>query len=183
MGYAIAAAAARRGAEVVVVSGPVDLPAPYGARIAEVTTSREMRDAVIAERDGAHAIFMVAAVSDYTPTASPAKVKKSGGPLALVLEEGPDILAELGRTKGREILVGFAAETDDLLANATQKLAAKNADFIVANDIAAPGLGIGSDRNAVTILARDGSSQTVTERSKAEIADAILDRIFGSEPA
>ena len=102
--------------------------------------------------------------------------------MTLVLEEGPDILAELGRSKGPEILVGFAAETDDLLANAAQKLAAKNADFIVANDISAPGLGIGSDRNAVTILSKDGSSRTVPEASKAEIADAILDRIFGAEP-
>jgi phosphopantothenoylcysteine decarboxylase/phosphopantothenate--cysteine ligase len=181
MGYAIAAAAVRRGAEVAIVSGPVDLPLPYGARSVPVTTSREMRDAVMTERNGAAAIFMVAAVSDYTPHASPAKLKKTGGPMTLVLEEGPDILAELGRSKGPEILVGFAAETDDLLANAAQKLAAKNADFIVANDISAPGLGIGSDRNAVTILSKDGSSRTVPEASKAEIADAILDRIFGAE--
>jgi phosphopantothenoylcysteine decarboxylase/phosphopantothenate--cysteine ligase len=142
-----------------------------------------MRDAVMVERPEAAAIFMVAAVSDYAPAASPHKIKRTGGPLTLVLEEGPDILAELGRTKGREILVGFAAETDELAANAAKKLAEKNADFIVANDIAAPGLGIGSDRNAVTILGRDGSSVEVPEGSKAEIADAILDRIFGAERA
>jgi len=183
MGYAIAAAAARRGADVAIVSGPVDLAAPFGARIAPVTTSREMRDAVMAERPGAAAIFMVAAVSDYAPAASPHKIKKTGGPLTLVLEEGPDILAELGRTKGREILVGFAAETEDLIANAAKKLAGKNVDYIVANDIAAPGIGIGSDRNAVTVLGRDGSSVAVPEGSKAEIADAILDRIFGAERA
>jgi len=183
MGYALAAAAARRGATVVLVTGPVELSVPYGARAVPVSTSREMRDAVFAERDGAHAIFMVAAVSDYAPQVAPAKIKKSGGPLTLVLDEGPDILAELGRTKGREILVGFAAETDDLLANAAQKLAAKNADFIVANDVAAPGIGIGSDRNAVTILARDGSSDTVPEKTKREIADAILDRVLGAEEA
>jgi phosphopantothenoylcysteine decarboxylase/phosphopantothenate--cysteine ligase len=182
MGYAVAAAAARRGAEVAIVSGPVDLAAPFGARIAPVTTSREMRDAVLAERPGASAIFMVAAVSDYAPAASAHKLKKTGGPLTLVLEEGPDILAELGRTKGREILVGFAAETEDLAANAARKLAEKNADYIVANDISTPGLGIGSDRNAVTILGRDGSSVEVPAGSKAEIADAILDRIFGQEP-
>ena len=181
MGYAIAAAAARRGADVAIVSGPVDVSAPFGARVVPVTTSREMRDAVMAERPGAHAIFMVAAVSDYAPVPSPHKIKKSGGPLTLVLEEGPDVLAELGRTKGREILVGFAAETDDLTANAARKLADKNADFIVANDIGAEGLGIGSDRNAVTILARDGSAIEVPEASKAEIADAILDRILGAE--
>ena len=183
MGYAIAAAAARRGADVAIVSGPVDLPAPFGTRVAPVTSAREMRDAVLAERPGAHAIFMVAAVSDFAPSASPRKIKKTGGPLTLVLEEGPDILAELGRTKGHEILVGFAAETYDLRANAAKKLAEKNADFIVANDIAAEGLGIGSDRNAVTILGRDGSSVEVPEASKAEIADAILDRILGEERA
>jgi phosphopantothenoylcysteine decarboxylase/phosphopantothenate--cysteine ligase len=182
MGYALASAAARRGAEVVIVSGPVDLTAPFGARVTAVTTSREMRDAVLAERPGAAAIFMVAAVSDYAPAASVHKLKKTGGPLTLVLEEGPDILAELGRTKGREVLVGFAAETEDLAANAARKLAEKNADYIVANDILTPGLGIGSDRNAVTILGRDGSAIEVPARSKAEIADAILDRIFGAEP-
>jgi phosphopantothenoylcysteine decarboxylase/phosphopantothenate--cysteine ligase len=181
MGYAIAEAAARRGADVAIVSGPVDLAAPFGTRVIPVTTSREMRDAVLAERVGAHAVFMVAAVSDYAPTPSPGKLKKSGGPLALVLEEGPDILAELGRTKGREILVGFAAETEDLLGNAAKKLAAKNADFIVANDVAAPGIGIGSDRNAVTILGSDGAPWVVPEASKAEIADAILDRTLGGD--
>ena len=183
MGYAIAAAAARRGATVAIVSGPVDLPAPFGTRIARVTTSRQMRDAVMAEREGAHAIFMVAAVSDYAPIASPHKIKRTGGSLTLVLPEGPDILAELGRTKGREILVGFAAETEELAANAMKKLAAKNADFIVANDISAPGVGIGSDLNSVTVFGRDGSSLAVPEASKPEIADAILDRILGSEGA
>jgi phosphopantothenoylcysteine decarboxylase/phosphopantothenate--cysteine ligase len=126
---------------------------------------------------------MVAAVSDYAPAASPRKIKKTGGPLTLVLEEGPDILAELGRTKGLEILVGFAAETDDLLENAAKKLAEKNADFIVANDVLAPGLGIGSDRNAVTILGKDGSRLAVPQASKVEIADAILDRALGAERA
>jgi phosphopantothenoylcysteine decarboxylase/phosphopantothenate--cysteine ligase len=183
MGYAIAAAAARRGADVAIVSGPVDLPTPFGARIARVTTAGEMRDAVMAEREGCDAVFMVAAVFDYAPNAAARKMKKTGVPLTLVLEEGPDILAELGRSKGPEILVGFAAETDDVVANAAGKLEAKNADFIVANDISAPGLGIGSDRNAVTILGRDGSSLSVPEASKAEIADAILDRVFGPERA
>jgi phosphopantothenoylcysteine decarboxylase/phosphopantothenate--cysteine ligase len=182
MGYAIAAAAARRGADVSLISGPVDLPAPHGARISRVTTAREMRDAVLAHRPTASAIFMVAAVCDYVPAASPAKMKKTGGPLTLVLPEGPDILAELGRTRGPGILVGFAAESENVTANAAQKLASKNADFIVANDIAAEGLGIGSDRNAVTILGRDGSSRAVPEGSKAEIAEAILDRVFGEGP-
>jgi phosphopantothenoylcysteine decarboxylase/phosphopantothenate--cysteine ligase len=183
MGYALAAAAARRGAEVVLVSGPVDLAAPFGAKVIAVTTAREMREAVLAERRGAHAVFMVAAVSDYAPVPAPDKIKKTGGPLTLLLDEGPDILAELGRTKGPEILVGFAAETSDLLDNAAKKLTEKSADFIVANDVAAPGLGIGSDRNAVTILARDGGVWPVGEASKSEIADAILDRVVGGARA
>src|SRR4029453_6560203 len=106
MGYAIAAAAARRGASVAIVSGPVDLRAPYGTRVVGVATAGQVRDAVMAEREGAHAIFMVAAVADYAPTAAPQKIKRTGGPLTVVLEEGPDILAELGRNRRGEILVG-----------------------------------------------------------------------------
>jgi len=183
MGYAIAAAAARRGADVVLVSGPVDLAPPFGVRVVRVTTAGEMRAAVLAERAGAHAVFMVAAVSDYAPAPLSRKIKKTGAPLTLTLEEGPDILAELGRTKGREILVGFAAETEDLLGNARAKLSAKNADFVVANDVAAPGLGIGSDRNAVTILGKDGSTHEVPEGSKTRLAEAILDRALGGNAA
>jgi phosphopantothenoylcysteine decarboxylase/phosphopantothenate--cysteine ligase len=176
MGFAIAEAAARRGAEVVLIAGPVELSPPFGVRVVRAVTARDMREAVQAERVGAHAIFMVAAVSDYVPAASPSKIKKSGGPLTLVLDEGPDILAELGATKGSEILVGFAAETDDLLRNAQAKLRSKNVDFIVANDVLAPGIGIGSDRNAVTILDRAGGAHAVPEAGKGEIAEAILDR-------
>jgi phosphopantothenoylcysteine decarboxylase/phosphopantothenate--cysteine ligase len=176
MGFAIAEAAARRGADVVLVAGPVELPPPFGVRVVRTLTASDMREAVLAERAGAHAIFMVAAVSDYVPAAALSKIKRSGGPLTLVLEEGPDILAELGATKGSEILVGFAAETDDLLRNAQTKLRSKKADFIVANDVAAPGIGIGSDRNAVTILDRAGGAHAVAEAGKTEVAEAILDR-------
>jgi phosphopantothenoylcysteine decarboxylase/phosphopantothenate--cysteine ligase len=183
MGYAIAQAAARRGAEVAIVSGPVDLAPPFGARVERVSTAAQMREAVMAERSGAHAIFMVAAVADYAPVASPRKLVKTGGPLTLTLEEGPDILAELGRMKGAEILVGFAAESDDLIANATKKLHAKNADYIVVNDILARGLGIDSDRNAVTILGKDGSSVPLPAASKVELAEEILDRILGADEA
>jgi phosphopantothenoylcysteine decarboxylase/phosphopantothenate--cysteine ligase len=178
MGYALATAAARRGAAVVLVSGPVDLPPPFGVRVIGVTTAHEMRSAVLVERAGAHAVFMVAAVSDYAPVASERKLKKTGVPLTLVLEEGPDILAELGRLKESELLVAFAAETDDVVGNAAKKLAAKNADFIVANDVTAPGLGIGSDRNAVTILDRSGGRWDVAEAGKPQIAEAILDRVL-----
>jgi phosphopantothenoylcysteine decarboxylase / phosphopantothenate---cysteine ligase len=180
MGYAIAEAAARRGATVVLVSGPVEIPPPHGVTLRRVGTAREMHAAVLHERAGCHAIFMVAAVSDYAPREAPRKLKKTGGPMTLVLEEGPDILAELGATKGAEILVGFAAETDDLLGNAAAKLTSKGADFIVANDVAAPGIGIGSDRNAVTILDRAGGTHAIPEGSKREVAEAILDRTLGA---
>ena len=180
MGYALATALARRGARVVLVSGPVDLPAPHGVEIVRVETAGEMREAVLARRGEADAVFMAAAVSDYVPVASTSKIKRNGGPRALTLEEGPDILAELGRVRGREVLVGFAAETDDVVRNARKKLSAKNVDFIVANDVSRPGVGLESDRNAVTILSRDGSSVDVPEGPKSGVAEAILDRVFGT---
>ncbi len=183
MGYALASALGRRGARVVLVSGPVDLPPPYGAEVVRVETSAEMRNAVLAARAGAAAIFMVAAVSDYVPAASPSKLKKTGGPRTLALDEGPDILAELGRMKGGEILVGFAAETEDLAENARRKLQGKNADFIVANDVSRPGSGIGADRNAVTIFDRAGGATAIAEGPKAEVAEAILDRVLGAPGA
>lgn len=178
MGFALAAAAARRGARVVLVHGPVDLAVPYGVEAVPVVTSEEMRRAVLAAREGAYAVFMAAAVADYVPVRSPAKIKKSGAAMTLTLEEGPDILSELGRSRGGEILVGFAAETDDLLENARKKLEAKNADFIVANDVSGEGVGLDADRNSVTVLGRDGSRTEVPEASKGEIAEAILDRVL-----
>jgi phosphopantothenoylcysteine decarboxylase/phosphopantothenate--cysteine ligase len=182
MGYALARAAALRGASVTLVSGPVDLPTPYGVEVVRVTTSEQMRAAVLTARQGALAVYMAAAVADFVPRAEPSKIKKSGAaPLSLTLEQGPDILAELGRTRGSEILVGFAAETDDLLANAARKLEAKGADFIVANDVAAEGIGLDADRNAVTVLGRDGFRRDVPEASKVEIAEAILDLTLGGD--
>lgn len=182
MGYALASALARRGARVVLVSGPVDLAPPWGAEVVRVETAAEMRRAVLDARQGAAAIFMVAAVADFVPAAAPSKIKKAGGPLVLTLEAGPDILAELGREKGSVLLVGFAAETDDMLANARAKLEAKNLDFIVANDVARADVGIGAERNAVTILDRSGGSHAVAEAPKGAVADAILDRVFGAGP-
>lgn len=184
MGYALAAAAARRGAAVTLVSGPVDVPVPFGVAVVRVTTAAEMRAALLLAREGADAVLMAAAVADFVPTAAPGKIKKSGSaPLALTLEQGPDILAELSRTKGREILVGFAAETERLLENAERKLREKGADFIVANDVAGRDLGLDADRNAVTILSRGGGRREVPEASKAEVAEAILDVVFARDPA
>ena len=176
MGFALAAAAARRGARVILISGPVAVPTPYGVERIDVTTAGEMREVVLRARQGAFAVIMAAAVADHAPRPAEAKIKKTGQPMTLVLDEGPDILAELGSTKGREILIGFAAETENLVDNAARKLAAKGADFIVANDVATPGRGLDSDRNAVTILSRDGGVDAIAEASKAEIAEAILDR-------
>ncbi len=183
MGYALAAAAARRGASVALISGPVDLAPPFGVEVAKVTTSEEMRRAVLESRAGAAAVIMAAAVSDFVTDPSGSKIKKGQAPLELSLRRGPDILAELGRDKGGLLLVGFAAETENLVANAREKLAAKNLDFIVANEVSNAGRGIESDRNAVTILDREGGSVEVAEASKAEIADAILDRVFGRDAA
>lgn len=178
MGYALAAAAARRGAEVVLVSGPVSVDPPFGVRVVPVETAAEMREALLREREGAHAILMAAAVSDYVPEAAPKKIKKTGSGLELRLGEGSDILAELGERRGKEILVGFAAETEELLENARAKLERKNLDYIVANDVSAPGIGIDADENAVTILDRSGGSHEVERGPKSLVAEAILDRVL-----
>ncbi|HEX5044856.1 MAG TPA: bifunctional phosphopantothenoylcysteine decarboxylase/phosphopantothenate--cysteine ligase CoaBC [Candidatus Polarisedimenticolaceae bacterium] len=184
MGYALAEAAARRGASVLLVSGPVALPTPYGVEIVRVQTAREMREAVLGA--AADAVFMAAAVADHAPEPAPAKIKKSAGALTLTLAPGPDILAELGERKARgagPLLVGFAAETEDLLAGAQQKLEAKNLDFIVANDVSRADAGIDADRNEVTVLDRDGGRHAIPLAAKRLVAESILDRVFGAEGA
>ncbi len=183
MGYALAAAAARRGARVVLISGPVDLPPPFGVERVPVETSAEMRQAVLEARRGAEVVLMAAAVSDYIPRFSSSKIKKTGRGLTLQLEQGPDILAGLGSDRQESILVGFAAETEDLLANARAKLERKRVDFIVANDVSRGDIGMQADDNAVTILSRNGEVWEVPKASKAEIAELILDRVLGGVPA
>jgi phosphopantothenoylcysteine decarboxylase/phosphopantothenate--cysteine ligase len=182
MGYALAEAAAQRGASVLLVSGPVALPAPHGVEIVRVQTAREMREAVLGAT--ADAVFMAAAVADYAPEPAPAKIKKGGGAVTLTLAQGPDILAELGERKGRgagPLLVGFAAETEDLLARAQQKLEAKNLDYIVANDVSRSDAGLDSDRNEVTVLDRRGGRHAIPLQAKRQVAETILDRVFGQE--
>ena len=179
MGYALAAAAARRGARVTLISGPVNLAPPFGVECVPVETAAEMREEVLRARKGAAAVFMAAAVSDYVPQAVASKIKRSGVPLELTLDEGTDILAELGRTREEPLLVGFAAETDDLIENARSKLERKNVDFIVANDVSRRDIGLDSDHNQVTILGRDGGVWEVPRASKVEVAEAILDRVLG----
>jgi len=182
MGYALAAAAARRGARVTLISGPVNLAPPFGVECVRVETSAQMREAVLAARQGVSAVFMAAAVSDYLPQTAASKIKKSGGVLTLTLDEGPDILAELGRDRGDELLVGFAAETENLLDNARAKLERKNVDFIVANDVSRPDIGLDADLNQVTILGRRGEVWELQKASKTEIAESILDRLFAATP-
>jgi phosphopantothenoylcysteine decarboxylase / phosphopantothenate---cysteine ligase len=182
-GYAIAAEAATRGAGVVLVS-TVDLPAPPGVDVVPVETAEQLEDAVTA-RAGADVIVMAAAVADFRPKlAAPGKLKKQEGPPEIVLEPTPDILAGLGAAKrAGQVLVGFAAETDDLLANAEAKLAAKRLDLVVANDVSAPGVGFGHDTNAVVLLRPGAEPVTVALRDKRAIAAAVLDTIVAIRSA
>lgn len=177
-GYAIAHEAAARGADVVLVS-TVGLAAPAGARVVKVETAAEMEAAMVAEAAVADVVVMAAAVADFRPFAvADHKIKKGGAVPEVVLEPTPDILAGLGRAKRPgQVLVGFAAETDDLRANALAKLERKNLDLIVANDVSAPGVGFEHDTNAVTIHAADGTERTVPLSDKREVARAVLDAV------
>ena len=175
MGYALAEAALRRGARVILVSGPVALEAPTGAEIARVESAEEMRRAVLSRGAEATMIIKAAAVADFR-LAQPATEKmKRKGAMSLELEPTADILAELGAArKGSQILIGFAAETSDALENARKKLAAKRVDAIVVNDVSRPGIGFDSERNAVSIVMRERVIE-VPESSKWEVAHRVLD--------
>lgn len=177
MGYAVAAAAWRRGADVVLVSGPTALDPPHGVRLVPATTAAEMRNAVTRELDDATMLLMAAAVADYRPAAPAAqKLKKHPGPLRLELERTVDILGELRGRTGDRLVVGFAAETENVVGNAERKLREKGLDLIVANDVARSDAGFEVDTNAVVLI--DASGRTdVPLASKAEIADRILDRV------
>ena len=179
MGYAIAEAAARRGAEVTLVSGPTSLPTPAGVRRVDVESAAQMHDAMLAEFAAADAAICSAAVADYAP-AAPAdhKLKKSREHLdAIALTETADILADLCAAKGERTVVGFAAETDDLLAHAREKLAHKGADLIVANDVSRPESTFGADTNRVALVSADGVEQLET-MPLADVANAILDAVL-----
>jgi len=180
MGHAIARAAIRRGASVTLVSGPTALEAPQGVRLCDVKTAEEMKQAVFDSRDGADIIIKAAAVSDYRPLKrADQKIKKGADNMSLELEKNPDILAELG--KGKEgygyILVGFAAETEDLLANARKKLERKNLDIIVVNDVTREDAGFEADTNQVKIIYRDGAEEDLPLMTKDDVADHLLDRV------
>jgi phosphopantothenoylcysteine decarboxylase/phosphopantothenate--cysteine ligase len=181
MGFALAAEAARRGAEVTLVAGPTSVEPPNVQEIVRVRSAAEMHAAVMARADRAHVVVMAAAVADYTPERrAPQKVVKRDDTLTLVLTRTPDILGDLGHrrlTSGNgPLLVGFAAETEDLVARATAKRQRKHADLIVANDVSGPDAGFDVDANAVTIVGPDGA-ESVPLQSKARIAAIILDRV------
>ena len=182
MGYALATAAARRGAEVTIVSGPVALEQPPGIEVVRVQSAREMKTAIFDLRDSADAIIMVAAVADYRPASiSEHKLKKSdiGNELTLALVRNPDILAELGQQRGdknRPLLVGFAAETESVVSSARKKLVAKRCDLIVANDVSRDDTGFESDTNAVTLVTHSDTTE-LPLGSKAEIAHGVLDSL------
>lgn len=179
MGYALARAGSRRGAEVLLISGPTALEPPAGVKLMPVTTAAEMRQAVLDEFTTCTAVIMAAAVADYHPVGfSQQKIKRGKGPLDLRLEPNPDILKELGEKKNGQLLVGFAAETENLTANAQKKLRAKNLDMIVANDVTKEGSGFDGDTNIVTIIDRGGAIRSLPLMSKDEVADRIFDYLL-----
>lgn len=176
MGYALAEAALRRGARVLLVSGPVSLAAPGGAELIRVDSTQEMKDAAVKLFARATVVIKTAAVSDYRPKAEADQKIKRKGAMTLELEATPDILKELALTKSTQIIVGFAAETENVLENARQKLVTKNLDAIVVNDVSREGVGFDSDRNAVTIISRDEVVE-VPENTKWEVAQRVLDQV------
>jgi phosphopantothenoylcysteine decarboxylase/phosphopantothenate--cysteine ligase len=166
----------RRGARVLLVSGPTSITPPAGAELTRVESAEEMRDAVLKLLPEAGIVIKTAAVSDYRPKAAAAQKIKRKGPMTLDLEATPDILKELSAKKTSQIVVGFAAETENVLENARQKLAAKHLDAIVVNDISREGVGFDSDRNEVTIITH-GEVVEVPETTKWEVAQRVLDQV------
>jgi phosphopantothenoylcysteine decarboxylase/phosphopantothenate--cysteine ligase len=183
MGFAIAAEAARRGAEVTLVAGPTSVEPPPLGEVVRVRGAVDMHKAVLDRADGMDVVVMAAAVADYTPAErATRKVQKSGDTLTLVLKRTPDILGDLGRRRLKTghgpLLVGFAAETDDLVARAAAKREQKHADLIVANDVSRSDAGFDVDTNAVTIVG-GGGAETLPLQSKARVAAEVLDRVEG----
>jgi phosphopantothenoylcysteine decarboxylase/phosphopantothenate--cysteine ligase len=185
MGYALADAARRRGARVILISGPTALTAPDGVEFISVRTAAEMHRAVREKLAETTAIIMAAAVADFRP-ANPAsaKIKRGSGKLTLELESTPDILADISRENGspsnaqsRRIIIGFAAETNDVAASARKKLMSKNADLIVANDVTEPGAGFDGDTNVVTLFSRDAEEVRLPKMTKFDVAGRVLDEL------
>ena len=178
MGYALASAAVARGAIVTLISGPTHLAVPPGVKVEYVESASNMREAVLAHYADSDIVIKAAAVADYRPqNTAEHKIKKTGETLQLILEKNPDILLELGQLKDQQILVGFAAETQQLVLHAQEKLAKKNLDIIIANDVSVPGVGFNADDNIAKLLYRDGRIDELPKMSKENMAEIILDKI------
>jgi len=178
MGYAVAEAAQRRGARTVLVSGPTTLKPPEGVELLPVTTAAEMRQAVLAQWPAATVLVKAAAVADFRPRQHASqKIRKTGKELTLVLEPTEDILSEVAKQKGSRIVVGFAAETEDLVAHAQGKLRSKDLDLIVANDVSGSDTAFDSDYNTVTILGRNGFERRLPRLRKFDVAQEILNEV------
>ena len=179
MGYAVAQAASERGADVVLVSGPSSLTPPANVEVINVETTREMMNAVLAKYAEMDIVIKAAAVADYCPhEVAEQKIKKAtDDALTIVLDKNPDILKKLGELKTRQFLVGFAAETQNLLANATEKIKKKNLDMIVANDVTVAGAGFNYDTNVVKFLFPNGEVKSIEKMSKLEVAQALLNEV------
>jgi phosphopantothenoylcysteine decarboxylase/phosphopantothenate--cysteine ligase len=178
MGYAVAEAAANRGARVILISGPTSLQTPQGVDRIDVRTAEEMHRAVQGKIADCSIAIFAAAVADYRPVhPNELKIKRTGDSLNIALQPTPDILATAAKAKGDRLIVGFAAETDHVAENARKKLSAKNADIIVANDVTAEGAGFDHDTNVVTLFSRDGRDLPLPRMSKIEVARRIFDEI------
>ncbi|AJQ27423.1 bifunctional phosphopantothenoylcysteine decarboxylase/phosphopantothenate--cysteine ligase CoaBC [Pelosinus fermentans] len=179
MGYALASAAAARGATVTLISGPTNLKVACGIKVEYVEAASDMRTAVLAHYNESDIVIKAAAVADYRPQSTAEhKIKKTGDTLQLVLERNPDILLELGQLKKKQMLIGFAAETQQLVLHAQEKLAKKNLDMIIANDVSVPGVGFNADHNIAKVLYRDGRIEELSKMSKEHMANIILDKIL-----
>lgn len=182
MGYAMAEAAVKMGASTVLISGPVDLPKPSGVRLLKVESAAEMLEAVLAEYEDASIVIKSAAVADYRPKETHAqKMKKKEGDSSISLERTTDILKTLGAQKKNQILIGFAAETNDAVAYGQSKLDSKNLDYIIVNDVTDPGGGFGSDTNVVTLLTKAGKKYPFEAMLKSQLAAALLEKIINEE--
>jgi len=179
MGYALAEAARARGAHVILISGPVPLSPPAGVSLIQVRTAMEMHKAVFDHLNEATVVIKAAAVSDYRLSHVPGqKLKKTAARISLELDPTPDILAEIGQKKGDRLLIGFAAETENLVEEARRKLIGKNCDMVVANLVSQEGIGFETDENAVTLVLRTGAPILIKRAPKREIAERILDQVL-----
>lgn len=184
MGYALASEAARRGAQVALVSGPTSLPNPAGVEMFRVRSAREMNDICLQLFDQVDIVIGAAAVADYRPLEySEQKLKKNDNNMTINLTRNPDILEGLGKRKKHQVLVGFAAETTDVVQNARQKMHKKNLDLLVANDLTVEGAGFAVDTNIVSLLFKDGTVRHLPRMAKSEVAEIILDSILSIQVA